>query len=216
MALETVVWLLVLVVLAILSSLVLRRMSTLIARTRDLERYQKAVAALDVRSAAVVDPLVRSSTRRAASADPGALAGRRPAVQASVAGSRRRRGPSRRRRRWWRRPSRSSRSWTGRRAPPTWPSTGSTRSRPARRGRDLEAQTSLKRGALNLRHAREAIARLAREVAAVRPVDIATQPRRAPMAVPARHGLPGPGADGPPRAASNPACSGILDPHHKG
>ena len=46
------------------------------------------------------------------------------------------------------------------------------------RGRDLEAQTSLKRGALNLRHAREAIAGVARQVAALRPVDLATTPAR--------------------------------------
>ena len=41
------------------------------------------------------------------------------------------------------------------------------------RGRDLEAQTSLKRGTLNLRHAHEAFGRIAREVARVRPADLA-------------------------------------------
>ena len=39
-------------------------------------------------------------------------------------------------------------------------------------GRDLEAQTSLKRGALNLRHARDAFARAARKVAELRPADM--------------------------------------------
>ena len=42
------------------------------------------------------------------------------------------------------------------------------------RGRDLEAQTSLKRGTLNLRHAHEAFVRIAREVARVRPADLAS------------------------------------------
>ena len=39
-------------------------------------------------------------------------------------------------------------------------------------GRDLEAQTSLKRGALNLRHSQEAFTTRAREIAALRPADI--------------------------------------------
>jgi hypothetical protein len=60
------------------------------------------------------------------------------------------------------------------------------------RGRDLEAQTSLKRGALNLRHAREAIARLARQVAALRPVDIALPPGTTTVAGLAPYQVPGP------------------------
>ena len=42
-------------------------------------------------------------------------------------------------------------------------------------GRDLEAQTSLKRGTLNLRHATEAATRIAAEIAAVRPADLLTR-----------------------------------------
>jgi len=40
-----------------------------------------------------------------------------------------------------------------------------------RRGRELEAQTAIKRGYLNALHAREAIARHAAELAAGRPAD---------------------------------------------
>jgi hypothetical protein len=45
-----------------------------------------------------------------------------------------------------------------------------------RSGRELEAQTSLKRGALNLRHAREAATRIAAEIAALRPADLLGRP----------------------------------------
>ncbi len=44
-----------------------------------------------------------------------------------------------------------------------------------RGGRDLEAQTSLKRGTLNLRHATEAASRIVAEIAAVRPGDLLTR-----------------------------------------
>jgi hypothetical protein len=50
-------------------------------------------------------------------------------------------------------------------------------------GRDLEAQTSLKRGALNLRHARDAFAERARAVADLRPADMVP-------GTPARRGHP--------------------------
>ena len=43
-----------------------------------------------------------------------------------------------------------------------------------RRGRELEAQTSLKRGALNLRHARSAFHEIVTQVLAVSPADIGT------------------------------------------
>jgi hypothetical protein len=196
MTLQTLVWLLVLFVLAILAIGVLRRMSTLIARTRDLERYQKAVASLDARSAAAVDPLVRElDEARRGSANPGVLQDAVTAVQAQVAdlGS------------------------EARSLPTPAPLVATTVSlvaeldRAARaadmaehginalamgtRGRDLEAQTSLKRGALNLRHAREAIARLAREVAALEPADIAGATASAPATVAHAGPYQAPGAD---------------------
>jgi hypothetical protein len=193
---QTIVWLLVLVVLAILFVFVLRRMSTLIARTRDLERYQKAVAGLDLRSAAVVDPLVRElDEARRHAANPEALRDAVTTVQASV----------------------GELTAEARAIPTPAPLVPTTVSliaeleRASRaadmaehglnamtagtRGRDLEAQTSLKRGALNLRHARESIARLAREVAALRPVDIATATSPAPTAVPGLSSYQVPGED---------------------
>jgi len=195
MALQTLVWLLVLFVLAMLFVLVLRRMSTLIARTRDLERYQRAVASLDLRSAAVVEPLVRElDEARRHAANPGALRDAVTAVQVSAA----------------------ELAAEARGLPTPAPLVSTTVSlvaeldRAARaadmaehglnalssgtRGRDLEAQTSLKRGALNLRHAREAIAGVARQVAALRPVDIATPTPHATITVAglAPYQIPGP------------------------
>ena len=184
MALDTVVWLLVLFVLAMLLVAVLRRMSTLIARTRDLERYQKGVAALDARSAAVIEPLVKElDGARRNLLDPAALTGAIVAAQGELAAL----------------------STEGRALATPAPLVSTTVAivseldRAARaadmaehglnaltagtRGRDLEAQTSLKRGALNLRHAREAIGRMAHQVAALRPMDIPTQTAHGPVPV---------------------------------
>ena len=52
-----------------------------------------------------------------------------------------------------------------------------------RRGREIEAQTSIKRGYLNLVHAREAIIRHAAAVEAVRPACPSTGPRSSPSGV---------------------------------
>ncbi len=171
---QTVLWLLVLFVLAMLLVVVLRRMSLLVARTRNLERYQKAVAGLEARSAAVIGPLVKEldGARRQA-LDPAGLAGAITAAQGELA----------------------TLATEGRAIATPAPLVSTTVAivaeldRAARaadmaehglnamtagtRGRDLEAQTSLKRGALNLRHAQEAIGRMAREVGSLRPVDIA-------------------------------------------
>ena len=45
-----------------------------------------------------------------------------------------------------------------------------------RRDSGAEAQVSLKRGTLNLRHARDAVARVAREIAILRPADVLAMP----------------------------------------
>ena len=193
--LQTLVWLLVLGVLLLLGVLVLRRISALVARTRDLERYQKSLASLDERSAAVIDPLVRElDGARRQQLDPSALRNAVVAAQGTIADL----------------------AKEARAMPTPAPLVSTTVSvtaeldRAARasemaehglnalstgtRGRDLEAQTSLKRGALNLRHAREAMARLTREVQALRPVDIAAPP---PGAAPVAGIAPyqGPGSD---------------------
>jgi hypothetical protein len=196
MPLQTIVWLLVLFVLAMLFVVVLRRISTLIARTRDLERYQRAIASLDLRSQAVVDPLVRElDEARRNSANPGALRDAVTAAQVSIA-------------------QLAGEARTLPTPAPLVPRTVSLITeldRAARaadmaehglnalstgtRGRDLEAQTSLKRGALNLRHAREAIVAVAREIAALRPVDIATATGSAPTTVAALAPYQVPGAE---------------------
>jgi hypothetical protein len=71
----------------------------------------------------------------------------------------------------------------------------------ARGHRELEAQTSLKRGALNLRHARDAFGRAAAEVAAVRPADVVRRPSRRPV-----------GAAGAPVSAHFDFAERDLDP----
>jgi hypothetical protein len=181
---QTLVWVLVLFVLAMLFILVLRRMSTLVARTRDLERYQRAVASLDLRSQAVVEPLVRElDEARRLSANPAALRDAVTAAQVSIAelAAEARTLPT---------PANlvsttvsliSELDRAGRAA--DMAEHGINALSMGTRGRDLEAQTSLKRGALNLRHAREAIAQLARAVAALQPADIATATSPAPTTV---------------------------------
>src|SRR5262245_51874932 len=86
MPLQTLVWLLVLGVLLVLGILVLRRISALVARTRDLERYQKALTSLDERSAAVIDPLVRElDGARRQHLDPTGLRNAVTAAQGTIA-----------------------------------------------------------------------------------------------------------------------------------
>ena len=202
------------------SSLVLRRMSTLIARTRDLERYQQAVTGLDERSTAVVGPAGHASwtaARRQAGRPgraPDAVAAaqghaRRPRARGTCSADAGRRSSPR--------PCRSRPSSTARPGRPTWPSTGSTPCRRAPAGRDLEAQTSLKRGALNLRHAQEAIAKAGpRGRGAPAGGHRDADRRRGGRRCAGLARLPGARRRRRRRARSNPACSGILASHHKG
>jgi hypothetical protein len=167
------IWLLVFVVLGLLLLVTVRRMSVLVGRTRDLERFQQGVLDLDRRLGATADPFVGQLDEiRRRSGDPQALAGTLPAAQDALA----------------------TLAAEGRalKAPAGLTSQlvtfnleldravralalvehGLDALLADRGGRDLEAQTSLKRGALNLRHAREAATRAAREMAAVRPADL--------------------------------------------
>ena len=101
--------------------------------------------------------------------------------------------------------------------------------------RELEAQTSLKRAALNLRHAREAAGLVARRVAETLPPGTqrargGPRPSRPPTPIPVSAvpaAMPTTPVGGPPvapmvtgtaRVASTegrtPACSGILAGHH--
>jgi hypothetical protein len=99
-----------------------------------------------------------------------------------------------------------------------------------RRGRELEAQTSLKRGYLNLMHARDAVQRHAAEARAleivVDPAETAARSdsaRERPRATPPRSAPPSPpppgtppaspaGAAGPSSAAQPPAAPGSSGP----
>ncbi|HEX5148300.1 MAG TPA: hypothetical protein VFW02_04415 [Candidatus Limnocylindrales bacterium] len=174
MELAAVLWLALLLALVALFARVTLRMRALVARTRDLERVQQAVESVDRRLAGVVDPLVRGldETRRHAG-DPASLAAMASEAQvvidALIAETRALVVPA---------------------AVPV-PVTAMTAeleraSRAASLvqhglaalenvgiGRDLEGQTSIKRGTLNLRHAKDAFAQLARQVAALQPADLA-------------------------------------------
>jgi hypothetical protein len=185
-----VLWLVVLGALGVVAAITLRRMSVLADRTRLLERFQTGVASIDARLATVVDPFVAHLDEiRRRSGDPESLAAGLPTTQdmlrAIAAEGRALKAPA---------------SLTSevvalvveldravRAADMVEHGIGALLAR--RAGRDLEAQTSLKRGALNLRHAREATNRIAREVAAVRPADLV--PRREAS------GRPGPAPAGP-------------------
>jgi hypothetical protein len=171
---EVGLWLGLLAVLAGLFVLTTRRMSALVRRTRDLEGFQQAVDALDRRFAGVVAPLVRSldETRRHAG-DPEALRDRatesEAVLQALASEARSLAAPAALA------ATASALEWEVDRAVRAaslvvhgLASLGTTSI-----GRDLEAQTALKRGSLNLRHAQEAFARRAREVSRLRPNDLA-------------------------------------------
>lgn len=154
-----------------------RRMSVLIARTRDLEQVQRSVESIDIRLAAVTDPLVaRLDELRRRTGDPQALARELDPAQATLqdlaAETRALRLPE---------------ILAGQAAVMVHETERAVRAAAlvehglqamlaARGNRELEAQTSLKRGALNLRHAREAFGRAAAEVAAMQPADVARQP----------------------------------------
>jgi hypothetical protein len=175
MPLTTLLWLALLVVLALLFALTLRRMSALIARTRDLERFQRAVESLDRRFAGTVQPLVQSldETRRHAG-DPATLQEQLTDAQAVLANlqveSRALGAPPR--------VVGVVAALAGdidravRAASLVEHGLGAMANKSI--GRDLEAQTSLKRGALNLRHAQEAFGIRARDVAELRPADLAS------------------------------------------
>jgi hypothetical protein len=178
----TLVWLALLVVLALLFVVVLRRASVLVARTRSLERFQGAVDSLDRRFAATVGPLVAGlDVIRHHAGDPAALrdqlteaqavldqlrneAGGLPTPVGLVGIATAMRGDLERAQRAASLVEHGLASMVN-----------------TTLGRDLEAQTSLKRGALNLLHAQGAFALRAREVAALRPADLLPgAPRRAP------------------------------------
>ncbi len=176
---ELILWVGLLVVLLLLFLLTLRRLSVLIARTRDLERVQRSVDSIDRRFAAAIGPIVnRLDEIRRRSGDPLDLARELdPAggiLQDLAAETRKLRVPA---------------VLAGQAEIMVHEMDRAVRAMDlvghgmgallaARGHRELEAQTSLKRGALNLRHARDAFGRAAAEVAAIRPADVAQRPGR--------------------------------------
>ena len=171
---ELVLWVGLLVVLFLLFLLTLRRLSVLIARTRDLERVQRSVDSIDRRFAIAIGPIVnRLDEIRRRSGDPLLLAREldpaRTMLEDLAAETRKLRVPA---------------VLAGQAAVMVHEMDRALRATElvghgldallaARGNRELEAQTSLKR-----RHARDAFGRAAAEVAAVRPVDVARRPGR--------------------------------------
>jgi hypothetical protein len=166
-------WLVILVVLAALFLMTLRRLSTLMGRTRTLERYQKHSTQLSTRLTATAEPFILQLDEiRRRSGDPRGLADAMPGAQDAL--------------RAIADEGRASKVPKGLMREGTLFVTELERAVRAaelvghgldalvadRGGRDLEAQTSLKRGVLNLRHASDAATRIAREIAGVRPADL--------------------------------------------
>ena len=173
MPLEVAAWLIILAVLIVGFLIVLHRMSLLIGRTRDLEQYQRAVAALDARLGALVEPLEQGlgDIRRHAG-DPAALRGALDGAQAGLAAldgdAEKLRPPD------------------GLQSLAVAFSQEIERTRRAaemlehgldtllavRGGRELDAQTTLKRADLNLRLAREGASRVTAQIGSVTPADL--------------------------------------------
>jgi hypothetical protein len=175
-----ILWLALIGVLAGLLTVFLvttRRMSVLIARTRDLERLQRTVESIDVRLAAVIDPLVaRLDEIRRRAGDPQALARDLEPAKAMLedlaAETRSLHLPqvlAHQEAVMVHEMERAVRA-------AELVEHGLDAMLAARGHRELEAQTSLKRGALNLRHAREAFGYAVADVVAMRPADVAVRP----------------------------------------
>jgi hypothetical protein len=169
-------WLVVLVVLIALFLLTLRRLSVLVGRTRALERYQKLTRQLADRLAATADPFVTQLDEiRRRSGDPRSLAEAMPGAQDALRaiadegrGAKVPRGLAREAAAFTVELERAVRA-------AELVGHGLDALVADRGGRDLEAQTSLKRGTLNLRHSTEAASRIVAEIAAVRPGDLLTR-----------------------------------------
>lgn len=166
-------WVLLLVILALTFARTARRMTNLAGQTRELAAYQAALQSIALRIAAAVDPVIEHLDEvRRRSGDPGRVADVVPAavdqVHVAVMEARALRSPA---------------ALVDRTAAVIAELERSERALDhidhglsglvgIRGPRELEIQTTLKRGALNLRHARDAIAGVAVEVAALGPSDL--------------------------------------------
>jgi hypothetical protein len=169
-----IVWAALAVALLLLFVVTARRMSALAARTRELERIQRSVESIDRRLAAVADPLVvrLDGIRRHAGDAEGLahdLVPARATLEDLAAEARTLQLPV---------------GFAAQASVMVHETERAVRAVDmvahgldtmlvARRSFEVESQTSLKRGALNLRHAREAFGRAAAVIAALQPADLA-------------------------------------------
>ncbi len=171
----TGLWLLLLAILAFAAAVILRRMGRLIARTRELEGFQRSARQLDRAFGATADPMVaRLDELRRHAGDPQGLVGllgpASETLRTAANEARALRPPAR---------LRGEAQGLARELDRAIRATemvehGLDALLAVRGGRELEAQTSLKRGALNLRHARSAFHEIVAQVLAVGPADVAT------------------------------------------
>jgi hypothetical protein len=170
----TPLWLVILGALGIIAARVVRRMSQLAARTRELERFQQAATQLDLEFAATTRPVVTALDEiRRHAGDPAALSAALPAtfdaIHRCMADARALRPPSiltEHATALVRELERAVRALQ-------LVEHGLDALRTGRGPRELEAQVSLKRGALYLRHARDAFGDVVKIVVAVDPASLA-------------------------------------------
>jgi hypothetical protein len=171
------VWVALLVILAVVAWLVTRRVTAFAGRTRGLEQFQRDIATIDARMAALVTPLVaRLDDLRRLAGDPGAVASDlAPAASsleqlASVARGLRPPEPlAQRAGAIVAELERALRALD-------LLDHGLRTALEGRRDTSPEAGVALKRGTLNLRHARDAVGRVAGELVALRPADVLAMP----------------------------------------
>ena len=174
-----ILWIGLLVVLVVALVIALRRVSGLIRRTRDLERFQRATQGLGSRLASTTGPLVRDlDALRRHAGDPEAastaLSTARAALEGLAVEGRTLQAP--------RGLESMAASMTAELARAVRAAEmvryGLEALADTRGAREIEAQTSLKRGTLNLRHASESFNLLVRQARAIRPADLAERAAR--------------------------------------
>ena len=175
--LPTLLWIAVLGVLALAAWIVVRRMAALARRTRGLEQFQRDIAEIDVRMAALLGPLVmRLDDLRRLTGDPSAVASDLGPASATLeelaAVARGTRPPAPLAQRAGTVVAELERALRAL----DLLDHGLRTALEGRRDTGAEAGVALKRGTLNLRHSRDAVGRVAAEIAAIRPADLLRMP----------------------------------------
>lgn len=171
------VWIGLLAILAVAAWVVTRRVTTFAGRTRGLEQFQRDVTSIETRMAAVVGPLVLElDDLRRLAGDPEAVASELEPAMASLeqlaAVARGLRPPVPLAQRAGAIVGELERTLRAL----DLLDHGLRTALAGRRETTPEAQVALKRGTLNLRHARDAVGRLAGEIAAMHPGDVLAMP----------------------------------------